>query len=253
MGKMEPETALPKIQREGNPELLTTKLAPPRLHSRSVPRPELLARLDAGIERKLTLISTPAGFGKTTLVSEWIAYRRNQPEKLPIAWVSLDSWDNDLVRFWRYVLTACKTFHHEVSNSALDLLDSSPPPSIQAMLTLFINELAKLPSQAVLVLEDYHTITAPQVHESLTFFIDHLPSTLHLILITRSNPPLTLARLRAGNELYELRADDLRFSLEEVQAFLTSATIHIATRYVSALPGTEGGQGCIRLMALQDR
>lgn len=252
MVKKEPETALLQIQKEANPELLTTKLAPPRLHSRSVPRPGLLARLDAGIERKLTLISTPAGFGKSTLVSEWIAYRRNQPEKLPIAWVSLDAWDNDLVRFWRYVLTASKIFHPAVSNSALDLLDSSPPPSIQAILTLFINELVKLPSKAVLVLEDYHAITAPQVHESITFFIDHLPPTLHLILIARSDPPLTLARLRAGNELYELRADDLRFSLEEVQAFLDQAlpftlqhslVVHLAQR-------TEGWGAGLRLVSL---
>lgn len=209
-------------------ELLSTKLALPRPHTAIVSREPLLERLDEGLVYKLTLVSAPAGFGKTTLVSDWIATRRRRSDALSVAWLSLDDGDNDPVRFWRYVLTACNRFGAAVGRSALGLLQGPPQPPYETLLTALINELAQLPGQAtpertrknVLVLEDYHVINARQIHDTLSFLLDYLPDTLHLIIVTRSDPPLPLARLRAHNELNELRAADLRFSLEEAQTFL---------------------------------
>src|SRR5262245_43371825 len=196
-------------------ELLSTKLAPPRLRSPLVAREPLLARLDEGVEYKLTLLSAPAGFGKTTLVSQWL-HRKDELGTMndessihhssfivhhsKVAWVSLDEGDNDPVRFWHYVIAAGQMFQPEIGASALALLRTARQPPFETMLTMFINELAQLPSQGILVLEDYHLITSPQVHEALAFLLDHLPSTLHLLMMTRSDPPLPLARLRARDE-----------------------------------------------------
>jgi len=233
-------------------ELLTTKLIPPARRASLVPRNRLLVRLDEGLEHKVNLISAPAGFGKTTLVSEWIDERRAQDDLPAIAWVSLDECDNDPVRFWRYVLTACQTCGEQVSKSALALLNNSPQPSFETLLTQFINKVARLANKAILVLEDYHAITAQPVHETLAFFIDNLPATLHLILMTRGDPPLPLARLRAHNELKELRTADLRFTLEETQAFLqlavpASLPPEIVTRLAER---TEGWAAGLHLVAL---
>ena len=183
-------------------ELLSTKLAPPRLRSALVPREPLLTRLDEGLAHKLTLLSAPAGFGKTTLVAAWVAGYRlkvvslednvrlsnlqfsNLQPSTRFAWVALDAGDNDPVRFWRYVITACQTFQPIVGTSALALLRTSQQPPWETMLTTFINELAQLSSRGILVLEDYHDITSRQIHETVAFLLDHLPATLHLIIIT---------------------------------------------------------------------
>jgi len=174
------------------------------------------------------------------------------------AWVSLDPDDNDPVRFWRYVLTASRAFEHEISQSALALLNHSPQPPFEALLTGFINQADLLESKAVLVLDDYHIITAPQIHETLAFFLEHLPPTLHVIMLTRSDLPLPLARLRARNELYELRAEDLRFSLDETQAFVersipANLSLEIVTRlaqrtvlHAAALDGADSGGRSVR-------
>ncbi len=161
-------------QHAGTYELLSTKLTSPRLRSSLVSREQLLARLDEGLEHKLTLLSAPAGFGKTTLVSEWIATRSERHDSPPVAWVSLDAGDNDPVRFWRYVITACQVFDPAVGESTLALLHMSRRPSLESVLATFINELAtfinelaQLAYRGVLVLEDYHVITAPQIHESV--------------------------------------------------------------------------------------
>src|SRR2546423_4158043 len=160
-------------------ELLSTKLALPRPRPSLVLRESLLARLDEGLEHKLTLLSAPAGFGKTTLVSEWIATRGERQDSPPVAWVSLDAGDNDPVRFWRYVITACRSFHTNVGESALALLQTSRRPPLESMLTTFINELAQLACRGYLVLEDYHVITSPRIHETVAYLVDHLPATLH--------------------------------------------------------------------------
>ncbi len=174
------------------------------------------------------LLSAPAGFGKTTVVSQWLADRRVHGQGPPVAWLSLDESDNDPVRFWRYVMMACQTFQTTISQSALALLSStSPRPfeprALEAPLTRFLNELSHLPHGGILVLEDYHVITSSQIHEMMTFVLDHLPTTLHLVLITRVDPPLPLARWRAHHDLCELHASDLRFSQEEMVTFLQQA------------------------------
>src|SRR5262249_42760944 len=140
-------------------------------------------------------------------------------------WVSLDAGDNDLVRFWRYIVAACQAFQGSLGQSALALLYSAlhppfEPLPLETALTLLLNEIAHMPQNGLLVLEDYHAITEPPLHETLAFFIDHPPTTLHPVLLTRSEPPLPLLRWRARGDLYELHAADLRFSPEETAAFL---------------------------------
>lgn len=240
-----------KLQHTGTYELLSTKLTPPRLSSSLVSREQLLARLDQGLEHKLTLLSAPAGFGKTTLVSEWIATRGERQDLPPVAWISLDTGDNDPVRFWRYVISACQAFDAGLGRSALALLHTSQRPSFEAVLTAFINDLAQLAGRGVLVLEDYHVITSRQVHETLAFLLDHLPTTLHLLMITRSDPPLPLPRLRAHDDLSELHSADLRFSLADTQAFLQQAIpFPLSAEITERLQArTEGWVTGLRLLA----
>jgi LuxR family transcriptional regulator, maltose regulon positive regulatory protein len=215
---------MPASRSEQGGPLLVPKILPPRLHASLVTRPRLLARLDAGLDGKLTMLSAPAGFGKTTLVSQWIAdrstHQSDQHSLPPVAWVSLDPSDNDPVRFWRYVMTACQAWQASPGQSALRLLHTAPQSPLEVVLTLFLNELSQLPRKGILVLEDYHVITTSQIHETLTFVLDHLPATLHLMIITRVDPPLPLPRWRAHNDLCELHTEDLRFSPEETQPFL---------------------------------
>src|SRR5258706_2156379 len=241
-----------RVQSPNTYELLSTKLAPPRPRPSLVIREPLLARLDEGLERKLTLVSAPAGFGKTTLVSEWIASRRERQDSPSVAWVSLDEGDNDPARFWRYVISACRMFDAAVGESALALLLTSRRLPLEAVLTTFINELAQLKCGGVIVLEDYHVITSPQIHETVTYLVDHLPSTLHLLILTRSDPPLSLARLRAHDDLYELHAADMRFSLSETQAFLRQAIpFPLSEEAITRLEArTEGWVAGLRLLAL---
>jgi LuxR family maltose regulon positive regulatory protein len=240
------------LKPSGTDEFLSTKFAVPHLRASIVPRAQLAARLNDGLQAKLTLVSAPAGFGKTTLVSEWVENVRTL-----YAWVSLDPDDNDPVRFWRYVLTASRAFDAEISQPALDLLNYSPQPPFEDLLTGFINQAARLESRAVLVLDDYHVITAPPIHETLAFFLENLPPTLHVILVTRSDPPLPLARLRARNELNELRVEDLRFSLAETQAFIEHAlpstlSPEIVTRLAKRTEGWAAGLHLV-MLALQRR
>jgi LuxR family maltose regulon positive regulatory protein len=232
--------------------LLTTKLHIPQARRDLVPRPRLFARLNQGLSSKLTLVSAPAGFGKTTLVSTWLATRNAQQELPSAAWVALDTGDNDPVRFWRYVITACQTFDAAIGQSALALLHTAQQPAWEIVLTMCINDLAQLSGKGILVLEDYHVITAPQIHEMVVFLLDYLPTTLHLIMTTRSDPPLPLARLRAQPDLNELRAADLRFSLSETQTFLQHAlSCPLAPEMIERLEArTEGWVTGLRLVAL---
>jgi LuxR family maltose regulon positive regulatory protein len=209
-------------------------------------------RLEAGLVRKVTLISAPAGSGKTTLIGEWLA-RQTQPA----AWLALDAGDNDSVRFWRYVITACQAFDASLGRSALATLRASQVSSLENVLTSFLNELAQLPDRHVLILEDYHAITSSEVNASLAFLIDHLPATLHVILATRSEPDLPLARLRTRNELSEFTAADLRFTLAETQAFLQETfSVPLAPDVIARVEErTEGWVAGLRLitLALRDR
>jgi len=201
-------------------ELLITKLTPPRLPDSLIRRDELLARLSVGVGRRLTLISAPAGSGKTTLVSQWL---NAHPDTPPASWIALGPGDNDPIRFWCYVIDACQKFAPAVGEAALARLNRPQSQNFEALLTTLVNELADLTHQAVLVLEDYHCITAPVIHDALTFLLDHLPPTLHLIIITRGECSLPLSRWRARGELNELTADDLRFSEREIATFFHDA------------------------------
>jgi len=200
--------------------LLTTKLYIPPVRPECVSRPRLIERLNAGLDRKLTLVSAPAGFGKTTLLSEWV-HSRGRSETCPsVAWVSLDKGDNDPARFWAYVIAALQTVQTEIGETALVALGSRQPPPVEAILNGLINEIAKVPGPFVLVLDDVHVITEQRVHEALTFLLDHLPPQMHVTVSSRADPPWPLARLRARGEMTELRASDLRFSDKEAAAFL---------------------------------
>ena len=223
MGKMSRIQAGQQSAGESS-ELLRTKLTPPGLRGPLVQREALFARLDEGVEQRVILLSALAGAGKTTLVRAWLTSRAGKAQMPPVAWVSLDAGENDPVRFWRYVLTACSAFQSDPGRQALAMLARPRQAPFESVLTVFLNELAQLPGRGLLVLEDYHTITSSLVHETLTFLLDHLPETLCVILITRADPPLPLARWRAHHDLCELRANDLRFSLEETEQFLQQTT-----------------------------
>jgi class 3 adenylate cyclase len=202
--------------------LLTTKLAIPLVCGCLIARPRLMERLRAGLQGPLTLLSAPAGSGKTTLLSAW----RASPEgrDLPLAWVSLDEADNDPARFWRYVLTALDRAARGVGGAALRLLHASDTTSMEAVLTALLNALTAQARNVVLILDDYHLIEAEPIHRALASLLAHLPRCLHLLLATRADPPLPLARLRARGEVTELRAADLGFTAEETAAFLGTVT-----------------------------
>ncbi len=202
--------------------ILATKLFVPQPRSGLVARPDLLARLDAGLGRRLTLLSAPAGTGKTTLLSDWLA-RLGAPAPaggavgpaLRVGWISLDAGDSDLPRFLAYLAAAL-----QLGPGLRALLNAPHLPAAESFLTLLINELAGLPGRTILVLDDYHAITSQAVHDALTFVLDHQPASLHLVIATRIDPPLPLARLRARDQISELRAADLRFSSAQAADFL---------------------------------
>ena len=227
--------------------LLHTKLMPPRLHSTVIQRGVLLRRLDASPTKKLTLISAPTGFGKTTIVSMWLVSR-----KFKSAWVTLDENDNDPARFWTYVVSALRTFDSAVGKSTLSALMAPQPPSFQTLLSPLVNDLARLKDSCVLVLDEYHTITSAEINDSLSFLIQHLPESLHLIIISRNEPSLPLGIFRARGEMMDITAADLRFDETETQAFLHKAlSIEIQPEVVARLQErTEGWAAGLQLAAL---
>jgi LuxR family maltose regulon positive regulatory protein len=198
---------------------LTTKFFIPPAHARRVTRPRLIERLGESLRRKLTLVSAPAGFGKTVLLGDW-----SRRVESPVAWVTLDDGDNDSMRFWGYVLTALDRVPalEGTAKAALALVQDASAAAVEPALAALINALAEREAapEVALVLDDYHTLTAPPVHDSLAYLLEHLPPTMHVILASRADPPLPLARLRAHGQLLELRAHDLRFTSAETSAFL---------------------------------
>jgi LuxR family maltose regulon positive regulatory protein len=230
--------------------LLRTKLHMPSVRPGLVLRPRLIERLNAGLQHKLTLISTPAGFGKTTLLSEWIQDRLTSP--LHVAWVSLDEGDNDPTRFWSYFIAALQAAQAEVGEAALPMLQSSQQPPIEAILTILINEMIERPGAFVLVLDDYHLIEVQPIHNTLAFFLDHLPQSMHLVIAGRADPPLPLARLRGRDQLTELREADLRFTPDEAAAFLSQVMgLKLSAEDVAALAArTEGWVTGLQMAAL---
>jgi LuxR family transcriptional regulator, maltose regulon positive regulatory protein len=199
--------------------LLATKLHVPGSRPGFVPRPRLADRLEEGLDRKLVLVSAPAGSGKTSLLADWA--RRNQ--RL-VAWLSLDPGDNDPARFWRHAAAALDQAHPGIAERVEPLLGPPAPRSFEGVVTAVINEIAARADEEILFfLDDYNVISSQRVHESLAFLLEHLPRGLHLVLASRADPPLGLARLRAGAHLAELRAADLRFTPEEAAALLRRA------------------------------
>jgi LuxR family transcriptional regulator, maltose regulon positive regulatory protein len=229
--------------------LLTTKLFIPPRRSRDsvVDRLRLADRLNATNGQRLTLISAPAGFGKTTLVSEWIPHSARC-----VPWLSLDPNDNDPARFWKYVIAALQMLQPDLGASALALLDGSQAPPIEAILTLLLNDVAAFPDRFVLVLDDYHLVETPDIHAALTFLLDHLPPQMHLMITSRSDPPLPLARWRARRQLTEIRAADLRFTPAETASFLNQVMgLKLSADEITALEAhTEGWIAGLQLAAL---
>ena len=228
--------------------LVETKLYPPRLRRSLVARPRLSGRLRRGAASRLTLISAPAGFGKTTLLAEWLA---DSPTERSVAWLSLEESDSQPTSYWTYVITALQAAAPGVGTSALPLLQSAQAP-VETVLTTVVNELGAVPDDLYLVLDDYHLVDNPDVQAGMTFLLEHLPPQVHLVVSTREDPALPLARLRASGELVEVRAADLRFTLDEVAAYLNDVTeLHLAASDIAALEGrTEGWIAALQLAAL---
>src|SRR5258707_9950760 len=228
-------------------QILATKLYLPRLRPNVVSRPRLLERLNEGLHRNLTLISAPAGFGKTTLVSAWVAFIER-----PTAWLSLDEGENDPARFLAYLVAALQTIAANIGEGVLGLLQSPQPPPTEAMLTALLNEITTIPNHFVLVLDDYHAIDAKPVDQALAFLLAHLPPHMHLVIATREDPHLPLARLRARDQLTELRATHLRFIPSEAAAFLNQMMgLTLSAEDIAALERrTEGWIAGLQLAAL---
>ncbi len=233
--------------------LLETKLYVPRSRRGLVPRPRLSERLNRGIASKLMLVSAPAGFGKTTLLTEWLAAGPAAPadERL-VAWLSLDRADNDPASFWTYVIAALRTVASGVGESALALLQGPRSPPIETVLTVLLNDLGATAGDIVLVLDDYHVIDARDVQDGMAFLLDHLPPQLHVVIAGRADPALPLARLRGRGELVEIRAAELRFTPDEAAAYLNEMMgLQLTARDVAALEGrTEGWIAALQLAAL---
>jgi len=227
--------------------ILTTKLYVPPPRPRAVLRPRLIERLDESLHRKLTLVSAPAGFGKTTLLSEWVAGCER-----PAAWLSLDRGDSDPSRFLAYLIAALQNVVADVGEGVLGLLQSPQPPPMDSILTALLNEISNVPNDFVLVLDDYHAIDAEPVDSALAFMIEHLPPQMHLVIATREDPQLSLPRLRARDQLTELRAADLRFTPEEAAEFLKGVMgLNLSAEEISALESrTEGWIAGLQMAAL---
>ncbi len=233
--------------------LLTTKLYLPPRPPALVARPRLLGLLTEGLTRPLTLISAPAGFGKTTLFSEWCASEAGRT--FPLAWLSLDNGDNDPARFLTYLIGALRTLRPGIGEAALAALQSQQPPPIHTLLIALVNDVTVIPGPFGLALDDYQAITSQAVHEAVQFLLDHLPPHMHLVLLTRADPPLLLARLRARDQLTEIRMLSLRFLPEEAAAFLNDAMgLGLSPADVSALEArTEGWIAGLQLAAFSLR
>lgn len=227
--------------------ILATKLYLPPARSALVLRPRLTERLNDGLHRKLILISAPAGFGKTTLVSAWI-----EEIEHPAAWLSLDEGDNDPVRFLAYLVAALQTIEPGIGAGVLGDLQSPQPPSTEGVLTALLNEITTFPHNFILVLDDYHLIDTQPVDNALAFLVEHLPAQMHLVITTREDPQLPLARLRARGHLTELRAAELRFTATEAAEFLNQVMgLRLSAADITALEDrTEGWIAGLQLAAL---
>lgn len=229
--------------------LLKTKLFAPPTRPNQVPRIYLLDKLNSARQSGVpcVLVSAPAGFGKTTLIGDWA-----RSSGLPFAWLALDDGDNDLLRFWRYVDAALQTIDSRIGESLRPALSSMQAPVMEQIITRLVNDIISIEKQFILVLEDYHVIEQAAVHESLNFLLDHLPPQMQLVITTRSDPPLNLARRRGRGQLVEIRATDLRFTPQEITTFLNQTMLLDLTAGDIAALGqrTEGWIAGLQMVAL---
>ena len=232
--------------------LLTTKLNIPPVRPQIVPRLRLIERLNESLNFNLVLVSAPAGFGKTTLLSEWV--HSNQPEVFP-AWVSLDEGDNDPVRFWDYFIAALQTLQAGCGEKILPWLHSSQAPPAESMLTALINELTTIKRDFFIVLDDYHLIESRQIHDGIIYFIEHLPPHIHLVIVSRADPPLPLARFRGRAMMLEIHTDDLRFTQDDTANLLKELKMPgLSAEDLTALnERTEGWVTGLKMAALSMR
>jgi LuxR family maltose regulon positive regulatory protein len=229
--------------------VLQTKLFIPPPRQNVVSRQRLADRLSQGIQRgcRLTLVSAPAGFGKSTLVSEWVGSHDQ-----PVAWISLDKGDNDPSRFWSYFIAALQMIQAGIGETALAALESPQSPPMEAVLTALLNEITAVTTHFAIVFDDYHVIVDSSIHEQLSFILEHQPPQMHLVIASRSDPPLNLSRLRGKGQLSELRTDELRFTPKETVAFLNDMMgLGLSARDVAALEArTEGWAVGLQMAAL---
>jgi LuxR family transcriptional regulator, maltose regulon positive regulatory protein len=232
--------------------LITTKLRAPRTRPNLVARPRLREALDRGEGCRLTLVSAPAGFGKTTLLGEWSKDLTRDGRS--VAWLSLDGSDNDLARFLSYLVGALREVDERIGESVLAALDAPQPPPVEVVGAL-VNELVEARHEAAVVLDDYHVIGSEPVHEATSFLIERLPENVRLVISGRTDPPLPLPRLRARDQVTEIRAADLRFTAAEATAFLNDVMgLELSASDVAALGEvTEGWIAALQLAALSMR
>jgi LuxR family maltose regulon positive regulatory protein len=251
-----PASVTPSLSSEPQVIVLSAKLSAPRVPLALVVRSRLLQELENVSSHRLTLLCAPAGSGKTTLLSAWAASQRNaQGVASALAWLSLDALDNDLIRFWNSVIAALRTCLPGIGEEALALLHSRQSPPLPIILMTFLNELPAVGREIVLILDDYHVIEDQTIEETVRFLIEHMPDLLHLVLISRTEPTLPLARLRVRSQVLELRADDLHFTRAETTSFLTEAMhLPLTEEDVTILQErTEGWIAGLQLAALSLR
>ena len=226
--------------------LLATKFFAPPRPAHDVFRPLLTKRLDEGLSHKLTLVCAAAGFGKSTLISQWA---HDCP--FPSAWLSLDEEDRDPNRFLEYLVASLEVISQTVGSGLATMLRSSPPASPDTVLTLLVNQLSKIPGKLVLVLDDYHLAACAAVNAVLAFLIDHMPAQLHVVIASREEPEISLGRLRVSGQLVEIRQQDLRFGVEEADEFFNQGgDVRLSKSQVGALEArTEGWVSGLKLAA----
>ena len=231
--------------------LLATKLFVPPARPGLVPRPRLIERLSEALNGSLVVVSAQAGSGKTTLLTQWIS--QNKPPG-GVAWVSMDQGDNDPVRFWDYFIAAVKTLQPAAGEEAATMLHSSNSMPAESVLTSLINDVAKLACDFVLVLDDYHVIKTEVIHSGLSFLVDHIPPRMHLVIATRTEPALPLARFRGRGAMLEVGGEDLRFTVDEAAALLKGSVASLSAEQIAALHArTEGWAVGLKMAALSMR
>jgi LuxR family maltose regulon positive regulatory protein len=195
--------------------ILATKLFVPPLRPSLILRQRLMEQLNASSQRMFTLVSAPAGYGKTTLISSWL-----HETKIPSSWLSLDEGDNDPIRFFQYFIAAFQKIIPDIGADLPGMLQSVQPPSFDTLINLLINETTGQAAPFAIVLDDFHVISSQPVLDMVMFLLEHMPPHMHLVLLSRVDPPFPLSRLRVRNQLVDIRADQLRFTLDEIAVFL---------------------------------